>query len=157
MVESMYSLPAVAYGTGPKVEMTRNAVNTTVSRPEGAISGALRSMTDGQFLADDAEDQYYRVDARMTNGTFKLDAIPVSPRIVVEELAIAPEKAQMPIQETMNGKTTHSRRIPATLVAKDDRFLLVQPVETELVPDPLLVPKLIAYALGMALIVWSIV
>jgi hypothetical protein len=157
MVESMYSLPEVAYSTGPKVEVTRNAVNTTVSRPEGTIDAALRSMTDVQFLADDVDDQYYRIDARITNGTFRLDATPVSARRVAEELVIAPENAHPLIQESMDGKTKHFRRVHATLVAKDDRFLLVQSVETELVPDPLVVAKLIVYTLGMSLIVWAVV
>lgn len=76
--------------------------------------------------------------------------------MVAEVLAITPENAQILIQEVLNGKKNHTRRVSA-LVAKDDRFLLVQPVKTELVSDPLVVPKLIAYALGVALIVWAVV
>jgi hypothetical protein len=156
-VESMYHLPSVAYGDSLKVELTRNAVNTTISRPEETTADALKSMTDVQFLADDAEDQYYRIDARVTNGTFRLDATPVSARMVAEELAVVPENAQTPVQEAMDGEITYFCQVPAALIAKDDRFLLVQSVETELVSDPLVVPKLIVYALGIALIVWAVV
>jgi hypothetical protein len=156
-VEAMYSLPAVTYGSGPQVEITRNVMNTTLSRPERIIDPALRSMTDGQFLADDAGDRYYRVDARITNGTFRLNATPVSARMVAEELAIAPEEAPTPVQEAMNGTMTHSTKVPVTLVAKADRLLLVEPVETERVSDPWAVAKLIGYALGVALILWAVV
>jgi hypothetical protein len=156
-VEAMYSLPAVAYGVGPQIEITKNAVNTTVSRPEGMIGHELRSMTDVQFLSDDAGDQYYRIDARVTNGTFKLDATPVSARMVAEELVIAPKEAPTLVQEVMNGTMTHWTKVPATLVAKGDRLLLVEPVETERVSDPWAVPKLIGYTLGVALILWAVV
>ncbi|MFC6963001.1 hypothetical protein [Halocatena marina] len=155
-VESMYHLSAVVYGTDSQVGMTRAAASTTVSRPKETISPALSGLIDVQFLVDDTKDQYYRVDARIVDDEFRLGATPVSARTVAEELAVAPDTTPTTIREILNGEPAHFYRISPTLVAKDDRFLLVEPANTECVADPLAVPKLISYAFGAALMVWSI-
>lgn len=155
-VETMYHLPTVIYGTDSRVRMTRTAANTTVSRPKETISPALRGLFDVQFLADDTKDQYYRVDARIVDDEFRLDATPVSARTVAEELAVTPDTTPTTIREILNGEPAHFHRISSTLVAKDDRFLLVEPANTECVADPLAVPKLTGYAFGAALVIWSI-
>jgi len=156
-VGAMYELPAVEYGTGVQLEAVRQAANATVSYDIEDVPPDLRTLTDARFLADDFEDQYYRVDTRIGNGTVRLNATPVTASVVADELALAPDRAPDPIQRVVDGETMSRSEAPPTLVATDDRLLVVQPVESEQVPDPYAIPKLVAYALAFALILWALV
>jgi hypothetical protein len=115
----------------------------------------LRDLIDRRFFADDDGDQYYRVDARITNGTFKLDATPVSERAVVDELGIPLSDASSPIRVAVDGDVTSLENAEPTIVADEDRALLVRIADTESVPDRLAIVKIPAYALGVALVIYA--
>ncbi|MFB6171592.1 MAG: hypothetical protein ABEJ23_03595 [Haloarculaceae archaeon] len=154
-VETMYHLPAVAYGTGSQLAAVRAAANDTYTRPVEAVDPAVRALTDRRFVADDAGDQYYQVEARVVNGTFELRARRAPPRDVAAALAVSPREAPPAVQDALNGDVQSPRKDPVTLVRSGDRFLLVRPVATEHVPDPLTLPKLFGYAVGIALLTWA--
>ncbi|WP_435096432.1 hypothetical protein [Halarchaeum sp. P4] len=154
-VESLYHLSAVSYGVDAQVEVTRQAANESVSRPVGDVPPEVERLTDYRFLADDAGDQYYRVDARVADGTFHVNATRVSPRDVAAALAVAPADAPTPVRDALAGDTTSRERVGATLVDTEDGYVLVRVAGTTQVADPLTIPKLAAYALGVSLLVWA--
>ena len=154
-VEILYNHPEVVYGTNEQLDITRNAANETVSRPEETISGPLRELLNVQFLADDSEDQYYRIDGRILNGTFILDTDPVSARTVADVLATSPENAPQPITAAMAGDRTSDIKAPATVVRMDGDFVIVHPAESNSVPDPYAIPKIVIYAIAVVLLVWA--
>ena len=156
-VGKMHQLPVTEYGTGVQLDATREAANTTVTYPDSDVPPDLRTLLDFRILADDFEDQYYRIDARITDGTYRLDATPVTANTVADELAIAPETAPQPVRAVLDDEMTSRSKAPPTLVEVDDRFVLVQPVDSEQVPDPYTIPKLVAYALALAAILWAVI
>jgi hypothetical protein len=154
-VEVLFEHPAVAYQRSSTVRVVRNGVNETFSQDSEIIAPELRDLIDRRFFADDDGDQYYRVDARITNGTFKLDATPVSERAVVDELGIPLSDASSPIRVAVDGDVTSLENAEPTIVADEDRALLVRIADTESVPDRLAIVKIPAYALGVALVIYA--
>ena len=154
-VEVLYNHPEVVYGTNEQLDVTRNAANETVTRSEDAVSDSLRGLVDGRFLADDFEDQYYRLDGRIENGTFELDSDSVSARTVAVALAKSPENASQPIAAAVTGDRTSDTRVAGAVVRTDDDFVIVYPTESRPVSDPYAVPKIISYALAVSLIIWA--
>jgi len=154
-VESLYNHPEVVYGTNEQLDVTRNAANETFSRPEDAVSDAVRDLVDGRFLADDFGDQYYRLDGRIENGTFELDSDSVSARTVAVALAKSPENASQPIAAAVTADRTSDTRVAGAVVRTDDDFVIVYPTESRPVSDPYAVPKIISYALAVSFIIWA--
>ena len=154
-VEDLYNHPEVVYGTNEQLDVTRNAANETFSRPEDAVSDAVRDLVDGRFLADDFEDQYYRLDGRIENGTFELDSDSVSARTVAVALAKSPENASQPIAAAVTADRTSDTRVAGAVVRTDDDFVIVYPTESRPVSDPYAVPKIISYALAVSFIIWA--
>lgn len=155
-VEEMYRLSAVAYGTSERVEAVRAAANGTFARSESAVDPYVEDLTDARYVADDVRDRYYRVDARVTDGRFRLDATPVSAAEVARDLAVEADDAAPVVRDVLDGRTTASRRADATLVADDGRYLLVWVAVAERHSDPLVIPKVLGYALGVTLVVGSL-
>ena len=151
-VAVLYEHPEVLYGTGGQVDFARDAVNETVVRPS-TVTDSLRTLTDTPYLADDVNDQYYRVDARITDGQFRLDTTPVSAREVASALAIDRSDAPPAITQALDGKTTVQRATNATLVTDGEEYTMVYVGDTESNPDPLAVLKVFAYALAIVAIV----
>lgn len=156
-VEVLYELPEVSYGVGTQIDAVREAVNSTYRRPASAVSERVRALTDVQYLADDAGDQYYRVQAAVADDTFELDATPVSPGVVATALAVEPGAAPEAIRDALDERHTAATKENATLVVQENGYTLVRVVETETVPDPLAIPKLIGYALGVVLVTFGLV
>lgn len=156
-VEALYAHSMVEYGTGETLRPVREATNETVSRPLAAVPDPVRELTRVKFLADDVGDQYYRLDARVDGNQFRLDATRVSERAVAEELAVRPQDAPRTIRDALDGNESTFERVNATLVRTDGRYVLVRAVKTELVPDPYVLVKVPAYAVGLALVVLGLV
>jgi hypothetical protein len=156
-VEVMYHHPAVAYGTGERVEAVHRAANETVRRSASAVSSDLRSLVDVQYLADDVGDQYYRLDAAVTDETYRLRATPVSAATVAAALAVDRDGAEPTIRAVLDDTATARERVNATLVDSDDGYRLVWPSESRRVPDPLAPVKVVGYGLGIALVVVTLV
>lgn len=151
----MYYHSAVAFHHTEKVMAVREATDGTVTRDAEFISEELQELTERRFQAELGGDEYYRVDARITNGTFKLDASPVSAHTVVEELGVSLTDAPKPIRNAVDGDVTSRTEAQATVVTDGDRALLVRVVDTESVPDRLAIVKIPAYALGVALVIYA--
>jgi len=154
-VEILFEHPAVAVQRSSTVRVVRNAATETFSEEAEIVAPELRDLVDRRFFADDSGDQYYRVDARITNGTFKLDASPVSARAVVEELGVSLTDAPEPIRAAVDGDVTSRTEAQATVVTDGDRALLVRVVDTESVTDRLAIVKIPAYAVGVALVIYA--
>ena len=152
-VELLYEHPAVRYGTGQQVETVRTAANGTVVRRESAVDDDLLALTDRTYLADDVGDRYYRLDARVTDGQFRLDAEAVSAATVAAELAVDPDATPRTVQRALDGETTASTRVDATVVDTAGGYRLVRVVDQRQVPDPFAVPKVLAYALAVVAVV----
>ncbi|GAA0302506.1 hypothetical protein GCM10009066_15720 [Halarchaeum salinum] len=155
-VATLHHHPAVGYGVADQLELVHRAANDTVSQPVDAVSPAVERMTSFRYLADDPGDQYYRINARVANGTITLDATPVSARTVAEDLAIAPADAAAPVRDALDGNATSHTKYPAALVRTDGGYALVRVVATERVPEPYIVPKIAAYGFAVALLVWGV-
>lgn len=156
-VENLYRAPSVTYGTGSQVEIVRDARNETLTRPKSTLESTVIDLTNVRYLADDVHDHYYRVHASVANGTFQLRATRVSARTVAKNVSVTPEEADPVIRNVLDGQQTVSKRVNATVVRQDDRYLLVRPVETKRVSDPFAVVKITGYALGIALIIGALV
>lgn len=156
-VEELYRTPNVTYGFGSQVELVREARNKTLTRPKSSLEPRVLDLIDVQYLADDVHDHYYRIHASVTNDTFRLQAARVSADIVAKHVAVRPDEADPVIRKVLDGQQTASKRVNATVVRQDDRYLLVQLVETKRVSDPFAVVKIAGYALGIALIIGSLV
>jgi hypothetical protein len=154
-VEIMFEHPAVAYQRSSTVRVVRNAPTETFAEDAEIIAPELRDLTERRFFADDSGDQYYRVDARSTNGTFELDASPVSARVLVEELGVPLADAPEPIREAVEGDVRSRTKSAPAIVTDGDRALLVRVVDTESVPDKLALVKIPAYAVGVALVIYA--
>lgn len=156
-VEKLYRSPSVTYGSGRQVEIVRNARNKTLTRPKSMLEPEIMDLIDVRYLADDVYDHYYRIDASITNNTFQLRVARVSANTVAKDVAVTPEEANPVIRKVLDGQQTVSKRVNATVVRQDNRYLLVGPVETKRVSDPLTVVKITGYALGIALIIGALV
>ncbi len=152
-VETLYHHPAVAYAVGTGSEAVRVAVNGTYARPSSAVPPDLRRLSAVDYLADDVDDRYYRVDARTVGDEFRIDATRVEDRAVAEGLAVPPGAAPEPVRAALDGRATDPRRVNATLVDTEGGYALVRVVGSEQVPDPLAVPKVAAYAVGVVTLV----
>jgi hypothetical protein len=156
-VEELYRTPNVTYGFGSQVELVREARNGTLTRPTSSLEPRVLDLIDVRYLADDVHDHYYRIHASVTNDTFQLQAARVSGEVVAKHVAVSPDEADPVIRKVLDGQQTASKRVNATVVRQDDRYLLVRPVETKRVSDPFAVVKIAGYALGIALIIGSLV
>lgn len=156
-VENLYRAPGVTYGTGSQVEMGRDARNKTLTHPTSIIESTVIDLTTVRYLADDVHDHYYRVRASVANETFQLRTTRVSARTVAKNVSVTPEEADPVIRKVLDGQQTVSKRVNATVVRQDGRYLLIRPVETKRVSDPFAVVKITGYALGIALIIGAFV
>lgn len=156
-VEDLYRTPSVTYGFGSQVELVREARNETLTRPTSSLEPRVLDLTDVRYLADDVHDHYYRVNAFVTNDTFQLQAARVSAKVVAKDLAVRADEANPVIRKVLDGQQTASKRVNATVVRQDDRYLLIRPVETKRVSDRFALVKIAGYALGIALIIGSLV
>ncbi|QLC34322.1 hypothetical protein EFA46_008920 [Halarchaeum sp. CBA1220] len=154
-VQSLYHLPEVAYGVASQKTAVEQAANDTVTRPVSDVPPEVERLTDVRFLADDVGDRYYRVDARIDGDTFTLDATAVDARTVAAALAVAPADAPAVVRDALDGNATSSEELPATLVRTDGGYVLVRATGTTQVADPLTIPKLALYAVGISLLVWA--
>jgi hypothetical protein len=156
-VENLYRTPNVTYGFGRQVEIVRDATNETLTRPQSGLEPKVLALTDSRYLADDVHDRYYHIQASVTNDTFQLRAVGVSAKAVASNVAVRPEEAQPVVRKVLAGQQQVAERVNATVVRKDDQYLLVRPVETKRVSDPFAVVKIAGYALGIALIIGALV
>jgi hypothetical protein len=156
-VEDLYRTPSVTYGFGSQVELVREARNETLTRPKSSLEPRVLDLTDVRYLADDVHDHYYRVNASVTNDTFQLEAARVSAKVVAKNVAVRPDEANPVIRNALNGQQTASKRVNATVVRQDDRYLLIRPVETKRVSDPFAAVKIAGYVLGIVLIIGALV
>ena len=157
-VETLYELPGVQYGTGESLRLVREAAaNGTVERDAEAVSPAVRNLTRYRFVADDFEDRYYRVGARIDDGRFVLNAARADPRSVVTAFAVPPAEAPRPVRRALDdAPVTSSRRVNSTLVDADGGPVLVVRTGSERRGDPLAVPKVASLALGVVVLVGSL-
>jgi hypothetical protein len=139
----------------------RTATDGTTEAPAANVSGNLRSLTDARFHWDGDGGQYYRVNATVREGTYRLHAEPVPARAVAAALAVPADEARRPVARAARsgnnraivdeGRTTPVSDEP-TLVATDDGYVFVtralQPA-----PDRFRLVKLGGYALAGAGIV----
>lgn len=154
----LYELSAVAYASGSVTEAVWTAAeNGTYERPVSATPDAVVNLTRAAFVLDDPASQYYAVDAAVTDGRFRLTAEAVPVREVVGPLAVAPGQASAPIRDALDGAVQRPERAASTLVRDGDRYRLVVRTEAVQVSDPLTVPKLALYAVGVALLVGGLV
>lgn len=156
-VGDLYRTPGVTYGFGSQVELVREARNETLTRPKSSLEPRVLDLIDVRYLADDVHDHYYRIHASVTNDTFQLEAARVSAKVVAKNVAVRPNEVDSVIRKVLNGQHTASKRVNATVVRQDDRYLLVRPVETKRISDPFAVVKIAGYALGIALIIGALV
>lgn len=156
-VEALYHVPSVTYGTGTQVHAVMEARNSTYTRLKSAVSPKLRDLVDTWYLADDVHDQYYRVDAYVTDGEFRLRSGTVTENQIVEEIAVNPATADPVVWEILDGQRTASKRVNATVVKRDGHYLLIRPTQTNRVSDPLAIVKVAGYALGIALVIGALV
>jgi hypothetical protein len=156
-VENLYRTSNVTYGFGRQVEIVRDATNETLTRPQSGLEPKVLALTDSRYLADDVHDRYYHIHASVTNDTFQLRAVGVSAKAVASNVAVRPEEAQPVVRKVLAGQQQVAERVNATVVRKDDQYLLVRPVETKRVSDPFAVVKIAGYALGIALIIGALV
>jgi hypothetical protein len=167
-VEVLYELPRVAYGAGEPLRLVREAAaNGTVDRREGSVDQAVRNLTRYRFVADDFEDRYYRIGARVEDGRFVLNAARADPESIATAFAVPAAEAPGPVREALDeGSATSPRRVNSTLVESDgeagaaggtDAPTLVVRTGSERVGDPLAVPKVVSLALGVAAIVGGLV
>ncbi|MBP1955614.1 hypothetical protein J2752_002537 [Halarchaeum rubridurum] len=154
-VATLHHHPAVGYGVDDQLDAVHRAANDTVTRPADAVPPDVARLTSLRYLADDPADRYYRLDARVTDGTFRLNATSVSARAVAADLAVAPADAPAPMRDALDGNATSGQEYPAAVLRTDDGYALVRVVATERVPDPYTVPKIAAYGFAVALLVWG--
>jgi len=153
-VEIMFEHPDVAYQLSDTNALVEEATNSTVRLDPNTLSRDFQLLTDYRFLADDVHDQYYRVDARVTNGSYLLDATAVSEQSVAAELAIPLAEAEKPIRDAVEGDLTSQSKAPATIVVQNHEYLLVWVTATNQVPDRLAPVKILAYAIAISLLVF---
>jgi hypothetical protein len=157
-VEHLYELPGVRYGTGEQLRVVREAADDgTVERREDAVSPAVRNLTRYLFVADDFEDRYYRVGARIEDGRFVLNAARADPASIVTAFGVAPADAPGPVRRALDeSPVTAPQRVNSTLVETDGGAVLVARTGSEQRGDPLAVPKVASLALGVALLVGGV-
>jgi len=156
-VEDLYHHPTVDYGTEATLDAVRTALDERVTRPESATSSSLRELRDRRYVADDVRDRYYRVNASVADGQFRLRAETVSADAVARALAVETDAAPAAVRDAFAGDRTAPRRADATVIARNGSYVLVRPTETRRVADPYVVPKVIGYAVGVALVIGAIV
>lgn len=156
-VERLYKVPSVPYGTGSQIDLVRDARNETLTRPKSTLELEVINLLDVRYLADDFHDHYYRIHASITDSTFQLRAARVSAETVAKDVAVRPAGTNPVIRTVLDGQQTVSKHVNATVVRQDDQYILVQPVETQLVSDPFALVKITGYALGSVCIIGALV
>lgn len=139
----------------------RMAANGTFERPAANATASLRALLDAEFYWDSTGEQYYAIDATLTNDSFRLTAERVTARTVAETLTVPAAEAPRPIARAARaadyravvdrGRTAPIDDRP-TLVDTDDGYVFVTR-SVEPAPDPFRLAKLGGYALAGAGIV----
>jgi hypothetical protein len=136
----------------------RMAANGSFERPASNATANLRALLDAEFYWDSTGEQYYAVDATLTDESFRLTAERVAARTVAETLAVPAAEAPAPAARAARaadhravidrGRTAPIDDRP-TLVETDGEYVFVTR-SVEAAPDPLRVAKLASYALAGA-------
>ncbi len=134
----------------------RMAANGSFERPAANATANLRALLDAEFHWDSTSEQYYAIDATLTEGTYRLTAERVTARTVAEELAVPADEAPAPAARAARaadyravvdrGRTAPIDDRPTLVAAGGEYVFVTRSVEPA--PDPLRVAKLGGYALA---------
>lgn len=134
----------------------RRAANGTFERPAENVSGNLRALTDAEFYWDNRGQQYYAVNATVSDGIFRLRAEAVPARQVAEGLAVPVAEVSEPVARAARSSNHRAvvdrdRTAPVdpdpTLVATGGGYVFVTR-SLEPARDPYRAAKLGLYALA---------
>lgn len=140
---------AVVYGD--TADLVRRAARETVRVDAESLSSSARRLREVTFVADDVRGEHYRVDLSVEDEDAVLSARPVSGRTVLSELATPRTETDGVVGDVVRtGVSRVWEREAGGVVRTTDGYLVVRLVESETVPDPYRLPKLVGYAVGVA-------
>lgn len=136
----------------------RMAANGTFERPAANATASLRALLDAEFYWDSTREQYYAIDATLTNDSYRLTAERVTARTVADALAVPAAEAPAPVARAASADDYRAVVDRGRSAPIDDRPTLVETGEgyvfvtraVEPAPDPFRVAKLAGYALAGA-------